>query len=335
MTATNKEYDLIIVGAGPAGISACAAAREANLNYLCIERGLIANTIYRYPIGGTVFSTVNELEMRPDTLKPAREKPTREELLSYYIRFCLANNFNINTGETVLDIKESESGFLIRTSHDEYFAASVLVCVGAMAQPRRLNVPGEDLPHVAHLFVEPFPYVRKNTMVIGGGNSAGEAALFLADEGSRAHLAILQSDWENTDAKAGAIKHWVREPLERAIEEQRLTLIIIDRIEEITGDEVRLVTDSAQQMIVPAEAVWILIGSLPDLSLLKKVGVRIETTGDVESPLYNEETFETDVAGVFVAGHFTHARHIVEAIATPRRIMPHIVRAVAHRAQPA
>ena len=86
-----------------------------------------------------------------------------------------------------------------------------------MAHPRRLNIPGEDLPKVHHLFVEPYPYVRKHVLVVGGGNSAAEAALFLSEEGARTTMAIWREDWENRDPKAGAMKHWVRKPLEEEI----------------------------------------------------------------------------------------------------------------------
>ena len=172
-------YDLIIIGAGPAGISAAYEAQKINLNYLVLEKNLIGNTIYQYPVGLTVFSTVNELELQPNTLFPAREKPTREELLSYYTRFVLENNLNIQWEEAVTNVEKiGENHFKITSEKGEYEAANVLFAFGAMQYPRHLGVKGEDLPKVHHLFTETYPYVRKNAMVVGGGNSAGEAALF-------------------------------------------------------------------------------------------------------------------------------------------------------------
>src|SRR5215210_6913452 len=212
------QLDLLIIGAGPAGLSAADVAAREGLNYLVVEKGLIADTVYHYPVGLTVFSTVNELEMREGTLKPCREKPTREELLSHYVHFALERGLRINTEEEVLNISGDErAGFLVETSRARYRARRVLFAIGAMARPRRLNVPGEDLPKVHYRFVEPFPYVRKDAMVVGGGNSAAEAALFLAEHGARTSLIIWRADWENRDPKRGAIKHWVREPLEREI----------------------------------------------------------------------------------------------------------------------
>src|SRR5688572_10878474 len=150
-------FDLLIIGAGPAGLSAAESASLAGLNYLVIEKGTIANTIRQYPVGRTMFSTPNELEMHEGTLKPVREKPTREEMLSHYIHFVLDLDLHINTGEIVIDVTGNiDEGFVIKTSCCEYQAARVLFAIGAMDIPRHLNVPGEELPKVHHLFVEPY-----------------------------------------------------------------------------------------------------------------------------------------------------------------------------------
>ena len=196
--------DLLIIGAGPAGISAAWEAQKLGLNYLAIEKKLIGNTIYQYPVGLAVFSTVNELELIENTLKPAREKPTREELLSYYVRFVLENNLKIQTEEEVVHVENlGENHFKTTTDKGVYESKTVLFAIGAMEYLRKLNVKGEDLPKVHHLFRETYPYVKKNAMVIGGGNSAGEAALFLAQEGANAILCIFRVDWENNDPKQG------------------------------------------------------------------------------------------------------------------------------------
>src|SRR6266487_4374017 len=131
-----KQLDLLIIGAGPAGLSAAATARDEDLTYLVIEKGTIADTIRQYPVGRALFSTPNELEMREGTLKPVREKPTREELLTHYIHFVLDQNLNINTDEEVTDVERLDfEGFLVRTSRKEYKAARVLFAIGAMAYP--------------------------------------------------------------------------------------------------------------------------------------------------------------------------------------------------------
>jgi thioredoxin reductase (NADPH) len=328
-------FDLIIIGAGPAGLSAADAAAREGLSYLVIEKETIANTIRQYPVGRTMFSTPNELEMREGSLKPVREKPTREELLSHYIHFVLDNDLRINTGEEVIEVaRAGDERFAIRTRLQgnnpghTYYARAILFAIGAMEYPRRLNIPGEDLPKVHHRFVDPYAYVRKEALVVGGGNSAAEAALFLSEEGARTTMAIWREDWDNRDPKAGAMKHWVRKPLEKEIEEGRLNVILYKQIDEITPDSVRLTTEDGESITIPNDVVFVLIGADADLTMLKKLGVKTEAGKLTEVPVYNPETFETNVAGIYVAGHFTHARHIKAAIDVPRRIVPLIAQSL-------
>ena len=318
--------DLLIIGAGPAGLSAAEAAQQEGLDYLVIEKGTIANTIRHYPVGRTMFSTPNEVEMHPGTLKPVREKPTREEALSHYIHFVLDLDLRINTGENVIAVNGNiHEGFVIKTDLREYRARRVLFAIGAMDHPRHLNVPGEELPKVHHLFVEPYPYVRKDALVVGGGNSAAEAALFLSEEGARTTLAIWREDWENRDPKAGAMKHWVRTPLEAEVEAGRLKVVLYKHVDEIHETEVTLTTETGESMTIPNDVVFVLVGSDADLTLLKQLGVKTEPGKLSEVPLYDPETFETNVRGIYVAGHFTHARHIKAAIDVPRHVVPLIV----------
>src|SRR5439155_7055490 len=295
-------------------------------------KGTIADTIRQYPVGRTLFSTPNELEMREGALHPVREKPTREELLSHYIHFVLDADLRINTGEEVTSIAHPESdGFIIQTksvntlgqeTSATYRSRRLLFAIGAMAQPRRLNAPGEDLPKVHHRFIEPYPYVRKDALVVGGGNSAAEAALFLSEEGVRTTMAIWREDWENRDPKAGAMKHWVRSPLEREIAEGRLRVILYQQIVEITAHEVTLTTETGEKRTIPNDVVFVLVGSDADLTLLKSLGIETTSGKLTELPVYDPETFETNVRGVYVAGHFTNARHIKAAIDVPRRVVP-------------
>ncbi len=333
-----RMYDLIIIGAGPAGISAAYEAKLAGLKYVVIEKGLIANTIYHYPVGLTVFSTTNELEFNEGDLKPARDKPTREELLSYYVRFVLDNELNVRTEEMVVQVKPSgrtasvaggtpafqSSRFRVITDRGEYDARNILFANGAMDHPRKLNVPGEDLPKVHDQFRETYPWVRKQALIVGGGNSAGEAALFLAQEGAETTLAIFRSDWENNDPKQGCIKYWVKQPLEEELKEHCLKLFFLGKIIEIREGEVELESETGEPVVIPNDVVFVLIGSDADLTMLKSLGVGTEQSKSGEVPVYDPETFETNVPGIYVAGHFTNHRHIKPAIDAPRKIIPHI-----------
>jgi thioredoxin reductase len=195
-----------------------------------------------------------------------------------------------------------------------------------MEFPRRLNVEGEDLEKVHHLFVEPYPYVRKNALVVGGGNSAAEAALFLSEEGARTTLAIWREDWENRDPKAGAMKHWVRTPLEAEIAAGRLRVVLYKQVDKIREKDVTLTTETGESLTIPNDVVFVLVGSDADLTLLKRLGVKTQPGKLTQVPVYDPETFETNVRGIYVAGHFTHARHIKPAIDVPRKIVPLIAK---------
>jgi len=146
--------------------------------------------------------------------------------------------------------------------------------------------------------------------------------LFLSEEGARTTMAIWREDWENRDPKAGAMKHWVRSPLEQEIAEGRLRVILCKHIDEITDDSVRIRTEDGESLTIPNDVVFVLVGSDADLSLLKKLGVKTEPGKLTEVPVYDPETFETNVSGIYVAGHFTHSRHIKAAIDVPRKIVP-------------
>ena len=315
--------DLLIIGAGPAGISAAFEAKKSGLNYLVLEKSLIGNTIYNYPVGLTVFSTVNELEFVEGDLKPAREKPTREELLSYYVRFVLDNDLDIQWEEEVLSVESrGENHFSVKSAKGEYEASNILFAIGAMDYPRKLGAKGEDLPKVHDHFRETYPWVKKKALIVGGGNSAGEAALFLAEEGAETTLAIFRQDWESTDPKQGCIKYWVKNPLEEQLKKRCLNLFFLGKVLEIRETEIVLEDEDGKTQTLENDVVFILIGSDADLTMLKNLGVETEIGKYGEVPVYSEETFETNVAGVYVVGHFTNHRHIKGAIDAPKEFIP-------------
>ena len=141
-------------------------------------------------------------------------------------------------------------------------------------------------------------------------------------------MAIWREDWENRDPKAGAMKHWVRSPLEREIAEGRLRVILYRDVVEITAHDVTLTTETGERRTIPNDVVFVLVGSDADLTLLKSLGVEATSGKLTEMPVYDPETFETNVRGVYVAGHFTNARHIKAAIDVPRKIVPLIAKSL-------
>jgi thioredoxin reductase len=162
-------------------------------------------------------------------------------------------------------------------------------------------------------------------MVIGGGNSAGEAALFLAQEGANAILCIFRDDWENNDPKQGCIKYWVKQPLEAELAKDCLNVYFLKRVVEIREKEIVLENENGENETFAIDVVFILIGADAELGMLKDLGVETrESKKYGEVPVYDEETFETNVPGVYVAGHFTEVRHIAGAIKVPQKIVPKI-----------
>ncbi|MEZ5305802.1 MAG: NAD(P)-binding domain-containing protein [Pyrinomonadaceae bacterium] len=314
--------DLVIIGAGPAGISAAYEAKKLGKEYVVIERGLIANTVYQYPVGLTVFSTTDELELESGDLKPVRDKPTREELLSYYVKFVLDQGLDVRTEEPVLSVEKQGEAFVVRTDKGSYSTSKVLFAIGAMDHPKKLGVPGEDLPKVHDLFRETYPWVRKRALIVGGGNSAGEAALFLAEEGAETTLAIFRNDWEETDPKQGCIKYWVKGPLEEQVGKRCLNLFFLGEIVEIRDNAVIMKDEDGRICELENDVVFVLIGSDADLSILRSIGVETVAGKYGPVPVYDPVTFETNVEGVYVVGHFTNERHIKGAIEVPKRIVP-------------
>jgi thioredoxin reductase (NADPH) len=190
--------------------------------------------------------------------------------------------------------------------------------------PRKLNVPGEDLPHVFDHFRETYPWVKKKALIVGGGNSAGEAALFLAQEGAETTLAIFRENWENTDPKQGCIKYWVKEPLENELKEHCLNLFFLGKVVEIRPGEIELESEKGDRVTMANDVVFVLIGSDADLSMMTGLGVETELGKYGEVPVYDPETFETNMPGVYVAGHFTNQRHIKGAIDAAKTLVPQI-----------
>ncbi|MBA3770548.1 MAG: NAD(P)-binding domain-containing protein, partial [Blastocatellia bacterium] len=168
-------------------------------------------------------------------------------------------------------------------------------------------------------------WVKKRALIVGGGNSAGEAALFLAAEGVDATLAIYRDNWENTDPKQGCIKYWVKQPLEQQLGEHCLNLFFLGRVVEIKKGAVELENENGERVTLQNDVVFVLIGSDADLSFLKGLGVGTEQGKYGEVPIYDPKTFATDIPGVYVAGHFTNQRHIKGAIDAGRAVIAAIV----------
>jgi thioredoxin reductase (NADPH) len=291
--------DIAIVGAGPAGLAAAIAARAKQLRALVLEKGTLVNSLLHYPTDMVFFTTPELLEIGGMPFVSPYEKPTRQEALRYYRRVTDAFDLDIVFDEPVTAVRRGGDGIFRVTSQPKSGeprlrqAHAVIVATGAYDLPNRLDVPGEDLPHVSHYFREPHPFYRHRVVVVGGKNSAAEAALVLYRSGVQVTLV-------HRGATLGdSIKYWVKPDIENRIKEGAVRARFSTRVVEITPDHVVLDGPDGR-VIEPADAVLLLTGYRSDTSLLRTAGADIDPA--IGAPYHNPDTFETSVANLYVIG---------------------------------
>ena len=323
-------YDVLIVGGGPAGLAAALAAKRRGLSYLLLERGSIASTIEAYPRARLLFSTSDEVELEQGALLGPGKRPTREELLAHYISVAEGEGINLRTSEGVERIAKTNQEFLIDTTAKRYSSRTVIVAIGGFGRPRKLGVPGEDPSRVSYLFVEARSYAMRPVLVVGGGNSAAEAALELAEAAAKVVLSFRRPSPDSGDVAGGAtptagsskVKPWVREPLERAAARGLIRIEPSSSVAEIRSATAILRVGASERTVeVECDHVFALIGADPDTGLLEDAGAEIAADG---RPVYDSQTFETTVPGLHVAGHITRDLHMKNAGLVARRVVDHI-----------
>jgi thioredoxin reductase (NADPH) len=295
--------DVIIVGAGPAGLAAGIAAKRFGLDYSVVEKGALVNSIFRFPVNMVFFTTPELLEIGGLPLVSPFEKPTRLEALKYYRRVVETFELPIEFEEQVFAI-EREQGpdraeiFAVETRSARgvrriRHGRNVVLAIGYFDHPNFLGVPGEDLPHVFHYYNEPHGYYRKRVVIVGGGNSAAETALELFRSGASVTLVHRQPGLKPS------IKYWVRPDIENRIKEASIIGLFNTRVTEIQPTAV-IVERNGKTEEIPADAVFLLTGYHPDYDLFRRAGIRLKK--DTMSPELNPATFETNVPGLFLAG---------------------------------
>jgi len=294
-------HDLLIIGGGPAGLATAIAAKQRQLSYRVLEKGVLVNSVFRFPVHMVFFTTPDLLEIGGLPFVTPYEKPTRLEALRYYRRVVDTYSLDVTLGEEVTAIERETLGadlFAVETRSTRgvrrvHHARAVVLAIGYYDHPNRLGVPGEDLPHVAHYYREPHPHYRQRVVIVGGRNSAAEAALELHRAG--AHVTLVHRG----PALADSIKYWVKPDIENRIAEGSIAARFNTTVAEIRPTEV-VVGHAGGRDELTADFVYLLTGYHVDTALVRAAGVAIDPVN--EAPVYDPQTFETGVPNLFVAG---------------------------------
>ena len=292
-------FDVLIVGAGPAGLAAAIAARTRGLRYLVVEKGSLVHSLLHFPPDMIFFTTPELLEIGGLPFVTPHEKPTRQEALKYYRRVTDTYNLDIALDETVTGIDRQSDGTFLVTSRPQHgeatqrSARAVVIASGAYDVPNRLDVPGEDLPHVSHYYHGPHQHYRQHVVVVGGKNSAAEAALDLFRNGAKVTIV------HRGPAMGDSLKYWVKPDIENRIAEGSIAARFNTRVTEITRDEIFLEGPEGASRVA-TRSVILLTGYRSDTTLLRLAGIDIEPTQS--APVYDPETLETNVPGLYVIG---------------------------------
>jgi thioredoxin reductase (NADPH) len=291
----NKYYDVIIIGGGPTGLNCGIEAVKRNLSYQIIEKGCLVNSVYNYPINMTFFSTSERLEIGNVPFVSHGDKPTRREALEYYRRVKSSWNLRVNTYETVNEIGDTDNGFLVKTSNDNYRCRNIIIATGYYDNPNLLNVSGEGLSKVKHFFDEPHPYAYHKVIVVGAGNSAVDVALETYRKGAEVTMVIRELKLKDS------IKYWVKPDIENRIKEGSIKAFFNSKITEIREEDVDLETPIGK-LTLKNDFVFAMIGYHPDFSFMKKNGIKVLGGEENLQPEFDPTTFETNRKGIFVAG---------------------------------
>ncbi|WP_026771238.1 YpdA family putative bacillithiol disulfide reductase [Sediminibacillus sp. JSM 1682029] len=293
-----QKENTIIIGAGPCGMSAALELKKRGVDPLLIEKGNVVNSIYHYPTHQTFFSSSDRLEIGEIPFITEKKKPVRNQAMAYYRTVAERSELRINPFERVEKVTKQENVFQLRTrtangKERKYQADHVIVATGYYDQPRYMGVPGEDLPKVMHYFKEAHPYFGQNVAIIGGKNSAVDAALELHKAG--ANITVLYRGSEYSPS----IKPWILPEFASLVRKEIVKMEFTAEINRITEDEVHYQV-GGKQCVIENDYVFAMTGYQPDNQFLQEMGIELDKeTGE---PVYDEETMETNIPGIYIAG---------------------------------
>lgn len=324
-----ESHHVAVIGAGPIGIELAVALKQAGIEYVQLDGAQIGSTIQWYPIDMLFHSSSDRLSLAGVPLQTAnQQKVSREEYLAYMRAVVQQFGLSVRTYERVIDAKRLPGGgFELRTravdGEHTLRADVVVLAIGAFHAPRRIDVPGEDLPHVSHYFRDPHEYFAKRLLVVGGRNSAVEAAVRCHRAGAHVTLSYRGDDF---DPKV--VKFWLLPEIRALIRDGHVRFLPRTCVAEIGRGTVLL--DPPQE--IDADFVLLMTGYRQDPTLFDMLGVELE--GISRHPHHDPETMETNVPGVFIAGTAvagTPPRKVSVIVETCHVHVPRIVAAIMGR----
>jgi thioredoxin reductase (NADPH) len=298
-----------IVGAGPIGIELAVALKQAGVSYIHFDAKQIGQTMYWWPPATRWFSSNERIAIAGVPLTTNdQSKATREDYLRYLRSVVQQFDLKINTYEPVSGIEKTPGGFVVKTAPAagprEYLAENVVLATGGTAAPRRLNVSGEDLPHVSHYMEDPHKYFGKRVLIVGRRNSAVEAALRCHHVGADVTISYRRSQFDGK-----SIKYWLTPEINGLMKVGKVKAQFNTVVSAIDAGGARLLSCRDDELFGPtgesaidveADFVLLLIGYVADMSLARKAGVKL--MGENEIPQFNPATMETNIPGLYVAG---------------------------------
>ncbi|MGY6742178.1 MAG: YpdA family putative bacillithiol disulfide reductase [Cecembia sp.] len=291
----NQEIlDVFIVGGGPIGLACGIECEKAGLNYIIVEKGVLTNSLFNYPLNMTFFSTSEKLEMGNIPFMSIAHKPTRTEALEYYRRVAKTWKLKVNLYEEVKTLQKKEALFEIVTTKGIYLTRNIILATGFYDLPNLMKVPGEDLPKVTHYYKEPWPYIGQKILVVGGGNSAVDVALETWRKGAEVTMVLKD---ESVDPN---VKYWVKPDIENRIKEGSIRAFTHSLVKEIREKEVVINTPNGE-VTIENDFVLAMTGYVPNFALLDQLGVEL-SLDEKRQPCYDQTNQESNVPGVYLAG---------------------------------
>jgi thioredoxin reductase (NADPH) len=307
MAEAGAVEDVVVVGAGPIGLACAISARRRGLDPLVIDAGALTNSIVHYPVGMTFFTTPDLLEIGGHPLSCAGQKPTREEALKYYRGVARSEGLRLRTYTRLVTARAGAGGVHCELEtargRDTVVCRRLVLATGYYDHPNPLGVPGEDLPHVSHRFDEAHRSFGLDVVVIGGKNSAVEAALELYRAGARVTLVYRRDEFRPT------VKYWLKPDIENRIRAGEIAARSGARVVRIDERTVTIEAAGREERL-PADRVYALTGYQPDFELFRRIGIELDP--ETARPHCDPDTLETNVPGVFMAGSITAGRAISE-----------------------